>query len=89
VKTEEAITPAMADDAGDRLPLAMEATEGIAPVLTTHKEGIFGAGGELSPEEEAIQGAAGGSGPVPDDEDDDTAALAEGRMSPPASGDSV
>ena len=89
VKTEESITPAPADEAGERLPLAMEATEGIAPELTTHKEGIFGAGGELSPEEEAIQGAAGGSSPASEDEDDDTAALAEGRMSPPASGDSV
>jgi transcription termination/antitermination protein NusA len=92
VTTEESITAAPADDAGDRLPLAMEATEGIAPELTTHKEGILNAGGELSPEEEAVQGPVGESGPAPqdgDDEDDDTAALAEGRLAPPASGDSV
>src|SRR4051794_28843903 len=38
VKTEEPVAPASDDEAGDRLPLAMEATEGIAPELTTLKE---------------------------------------------------
>src|SRR5687767_3582430 len=55
VKTEEAITPASSDDAGDRMPMPMEATEGIAPELTTHKE-AFSGGEDLSPEERAIQG---------------------------------
>jgi hypothetical protein len=37
----------------------MEATEGLAPEITTHKESAFGAG-ELSPEERAISGVAEG-----------------------------
>ncbi len=121
VKTEEEIT-ATDESAGDRMPLAMEATEGIAPELTTHKEQDFGGGGssgggELSPAERAIHGvvpggasgdAAGeivgemtdraepaeesGEEPPPEesageqtfaDENDETAALAEGRAFPP------
>src|SRR5215213_10103273 len=64
VKTEEVVTPFGDDAAAGRMPLATEATDGIAPELTTHKEGALGdaAGGELSPEEEAIQGMAGGAG---------------------------
>lgn len=128
IKTEEAVTEEAGGD--DRMPLALEATEGIAPELTTHKESAFGnlatGGGELSPEEQAIHGVVPGSesgdvagdmagegagngsaeataeGPTePDaveasedpsnripDEDEDTAALAEGRAYPPrGSGD--
>ena len=67
----------------------MESTEGIAPELTTHKEGTMAApGDDLSPEEEAVQGVASGSGFRTGgggiaEEDDDTAALAEGRAIPP------
>ena len=121
IKTEEAVTEEAGTD--DRMPLAVEATEGIAPELTTHKESAFGnlatGGGELSPEEQAIhgvvpgsesgdlagemagEGAGNGSEPAPaegstnaaevsedpsnriPDEDEDTAALAEGRAYPP------
>jgi N utilization substance protein A len=92
VKTEEEITPAASDDAGDRMPLSMEATDGIAPELATHKESAFGGPSEdLSPEERAIQGIGSGdeSGDVRgemSDDDADTAALAEGRALPPSSG---
>jgi N utilization substance protein A len=91
VRTEEEITPGSSDEAGDRLPLAMEATEGIAPELTTHKESALTGADDLSPEESAIQGIVQGdeSGDVHRefaDDDADTAALAEGRVRPPASG---
>jgi hypothetical protein len=94
VTTEEAITPG-GDETG-RMPLAMEATEGIAPELTTHSEGTFSGGGgtELSPEERAISGITEGSESGAqatevgrDDENEETAALAEGRVAPPASGE--
>src|SRR5918993_5088165 len=49
VTTEEVITAAP-DDAGDRMPQSMEATEGIAPELTTHSESLLASSGdELSP----------------------------------------
>jgi N utilization substance protein A len=77
------------DENGDRLPGALEATEGIAPELTTHAEAALAGDGELSPEEEAIQGVeaaapATSSAPVESDDDDagrdvaDAAALSEG-----------
>jgi N utilization substance protein A len=94
VTTEEAIT-AGAEDAAGRMPLAMEATDGIAPELTTHSEATFGGGGaELSPEERAISGIE--EGPAPgdqasdagrEDENEETAALAEGRVAPPITDD--
>jgi hypothetical protein len=94
VTTEEPVT-ADADTNGDRMPGADEATEGVAPEITTHSEKIFGNGEELSPEEQAVQlpggggAAAGGDNADADrkdfaDEDADTAALAEGRTQPPA-----
>jgi N utilization substance protein A len=91
VRTEEAITPGSSEEAGDRLPLAMEATEGIAPELTTHKESALAGADDMSPEEQAIQGIVPGddSGEVHRefaDDDADTAALAEGRALPPAGG---
>jgi hypothetical protein len=77
-----------------KMPGAMEATEGVAPEIGTHKQDALVSGDELSPEEQAIQ-APGGNEPMirsgdPDrkdlaDEDTDTAALAEGRTEPPAS----
>jgi N utilization substance protein A len=104
VKTEDAITPGD-DNAGGRLPGALEATEGIAPELTTHSESLIGGrSDELSPEEQAINHVVPGSetGDVEnemgaesgddgrdnsDDENGDTAALAEGRVAPPATQD--
>ena len=76
------------------MPGAMEATEGIASEISTHKEDPLATSDELSPEEQAIRQPGTdqplvGSGD-PDrkeiiDEDTDTAALAEGRLEPPAS----
>src|SRR3954471_23584099 len=93
VKTEEPITAGAADGDGDRLPSAMEATDGIAPELTTHSEAMLQPLNELSPEEQAIQGMMPGSesgdqasedaGRDYADEEGDTAALAEGRAMPP------
>jgi transcription termination/antitermination protein NusA len=89
---EPAAEPAAA---GERMPGALEATEGTAPEITTHDASALGGNrAELSPEEEAMQ-APGGEpldvrGPDDDDrkdhadEDSDTAALAEGRLEPPA-----
>jgi N utilization substance protein A len=73
---------------------AMEATEGLAPEITTHKESTLGGdGAELSPEEQAVQAPGGGTlaATEPDrkeiaDEDDDATALAEGRVDPPLAG---
>jgi N utilization substance protein A len=94
VKTEEPVVAGDESAMGDRLPSAMEATEGIAPELTTHSESMLrGAGEDLSPEEQAVQGILpgpeGGSQASDDagrdyaDEEGDTAALAEGRAMPP------
>src|SRR5438477_6422824 len=41
VKTEEVVTPDTGEGDGDRLPSAMEATDGIAPELTTHSESLL------------------------------------------------
>jgi len=97
VTTEESVT-AGDEAASDRMPGAMEATEGTAPELTTHSESAFGGGGsdsDLSPEEQAVQGVVPGSESGSqaadvdggDDEGAETAALAEGRMAPPVSGE--
>jgi len=97
---DELAAAAAAAEASDEtapaaMPGAMEATEGIAPEIATHREEPLASGEELSPEERAIQ-APGGDQPMVDpnadgdrkeyaDEDTDTAALAEGRVEPPAS----
>ena len=86
VTTEDSATDA--DEPGDTLPGAMEATDGLAPEVTTHNADSFATQDELSPEEKAITGI---EVPGPDDEqrkeftdeDSDTAALAEGRAEPP------
>jgi N utilization substance protein A len=94
VTTEEPVTAAAEED-GDRLPGAMEASDGAAPEIVTHGESPFVRGsGELSPEEQAVRvpGAPDAEDlAAPDlernesgDEDNDTAALAEGRSEPPA-----
>ena len=59
--------------ASDRLPGAMEATEGSAPEVTTHSAaGLGGSGEDLSPEERAISGivtdANAGPKEIPDED---------------------
>src|SRR3954466_2001424 len=76
-----------APEGGDtsRMPTALEATEGIASEITTHDEKALADSSELSPEEQAISGMETEQThePIPD-ENDDAAALAEGRVEPPA-----
>lgn len=79
-----------AGSAGDRMPGPMEATEGGAPEVTVHKQAALASGEELSPEEQAISGlAADGNADqgrkAIEEEDTDTAQLAEGRAMPPQS----
>jgi N utilization substance protein A len=78
---------------GDRMPGALEATEGMAPEITTHHESAVLGGGDLSPEEQAIQGVApeaAAERPAVDEGDDggrdnaDAAALAEEGAARPA-----
>ena len=88
---ETAVTDEGADD---RMPDAMEATDGAAPEIVTHSEDSVASGDELAPEERAVHvaGESGGDdlGRADEDrrnlqdEDTDTAALAEGRAEPPA-----
>ena len=83
------------DQSASTMPGAMEATEGVAPEIGTHSNDALAGSDELSPEERAIQRPGGDQQMVPDDgdqarqdnidEDTDTAALAEGRLEPPAS----
>jgi N utilization substance protein A len=81
-------------ESGNTLPGALEATEGVAPEIGTHSADALAGSDELSPEERAIQRPGGEEQLVPDgdqdrkdniDEETDTAALAEGRLEPPAS----
>ena len=74
--------------ADDALPGPTEAAPGGAPEVITHKEHADSNGDELSPEEQALHIAGTddqSSGDTKEyaDEDMDTAALAEGRASPP------
>jgi N utilization substance protein A len=75
------------DDDG-RMPGTFEATAGAAPEITTHSAEQLPGDAELSPEEQAIQlpgnDQADDENQEPTDDDDDTAALAEGRAEPPA-----
>jgi transcription termination/antitermination protein NusA len=75
------------EEAVDRMPDAMQSSDGASPEVTVHRERGGSPGHELSPEERAIQGLdTGEEDPEsrPDaDEDQDTAALAEGRVEPP------
>ena len=87
VKSEEPVS-AGDEDRANVLPGGLEATEGVAPEIGTHKESAFANREELSPEEAAIQGFDNPGVADPDrkdfaDEDTDTAALAEGRLQPP------
>jgi N utilization substance protein A len=70
----------------DRMPGALETSEGGAPEVTVHKEESLIDDGTLSPEEQAVHVPR--SEPTPAElltefEDDDAAALAEGRVTPP------
>ncbi|WP_428939170.1 transcription termination factor NusA [Fontivita pretiosa] len=88
--SEESATEAV-DAGGDgRLPAALQATEGVAPEISTHAEGSAGMGAsELSPEERAIQGIHASPGGEDNrkgfEENGQIVELAEGRDSPPAS----
>jgi N utilization substance protein A len=77
----------------DNLAGALEATEGLAPEITTHKESAFASGSELSPEEQALQingrrlqGEDDADRKDLADENTEAAALAEGRTDPPLGG---
>ena len=65
----------------------MEAAEGGSPETVVHNMQSVVSEDDLSPEEQAMQGLpeAGVEEPVPADENDEAAALAEGRIEPPAS----
>lgn len=84
----DTVVPEAGDEGTDKMPGAMEAAEGGSPEVTVHKIGSSGDVGELSVEEEAVQGLTeqdgAESGPPTDDENDETAALAEGRALPPS-----
>jgi len=74
----------------DNLPGPMEAAAGGAPETVTHQEQTSD-GDELSPEEQAVHVVGADDGAANDgkefvDEDAETAALAEGRTSPPSGG---
>jgi len=77
-----------AEAAVPHMPGAMEASDGASPEIVTHDESAIAGGAELSPEEQAIHGIAqredGDVQQKDFDEDDDAAALAEGRVDPPA-----
>ena len=81
--------------AADRAALAASGMKGLdalaTPEIVTHDQKILGDCSELSPEEQAIHGV-GDAGDVVtrkevDDENEEAAALAEGRAEPPASDD--
>jgi N utilization substance protein A len=77
-------------DGTDRMPGALESSDGGAPEVTVHSErGMTANRDDLSPEEQAVNVAS----PAVDEgearvksEDDDAAALAEGRVEPPVTG---
>jgi hypothetical protein len=67
----------------------MEASPGGAPETTVHQEGVGTDSSELSPEEQAVHGAGVDRSQTErahedaENEDSETAALAEGREPPP------
>ncbi len=82
VKQEESLVE---DTAHDRLPGSLEAGGGGSPETVTHKIGQFGSG-ELSPEEQAIQGIERvdeQDDAVRDDEASEVARLADGTLEAP------
>ncbi|HEY2416126.1 MAG TPA: transcription termination factor NusA [Pirellulaceae bacterium] len=83
-----AAAAADADAAAATMPGAMESAAGGAPEVITHEERIGSSTDDLSPEERAISGLgeASDAGQTREfeDEDAETAALAEGRAEPPS-----
>lgn len=83
VKEEEVLVE---DDAHDRLPGSLEAGGGGSPETVTHKASQFGSG-DMSPEEQAIQGIdrVGNENDrdLRDDEASETARLADGSLEAP------
>jgi len=69
------------------MPGPLEASDGGAPEVTVHQQSMReGQGDELSPEEQAVQGLSQDSGARTkelEDENEESAALAEGRGEPP------
>ncbi len=88
VAASETVSEPANEGDSSRMPGAMEATEGMAPEITTHDAKSMTEASELSPEEQAISGVNNEqtSDPI-HDESDDNAALVEGRTEPPASGE--
>jgi hypothetical protein len=78
--------PAIEESEGSKMPGPMESAGGGAPEIMVHKATETVANGELSPEEEGMQGIEtepGGGASAKLDEESDPAALAEGRTEPP------
>lgn len=83
VKQEESLEE---DAAHDKLPGSLEAGGGGSPETVTHKESVQFGSGELSPEEQAVQGIARSNerdNDVRDDEDSEAARLADGSAEAP------
>ena len=70
------------DEAAKPLPGGLEATDS-SPEMTVHAVKSGAASDELAPEEKAISGLETDSAPQQVAADDETAALAEGRVKPP------
>jgi len=93
----ESRAPALSEDGSESqapagLPGPMEAAEGGAPEVVTHREQAAELGEELSPEEQAVHasgsgGEAQGDGNEYSDDEANTVALAEGRLDPPTGDD--
>jgi N utilization substance protein A len=66
----------------DKMPTALESSNGGSPETTTHAAAVIGNEDELSPEEQAIGGLSATS-EKDESEEPDIAALAEGRQEPP------
>src|SRR5689334_11595731 len=83
----EAAAAGSANEPGlERMPGAMESADGGAPEVIVHRQEAVVDDGTLSPEEQAVH--VPHSEPTPaeritESEDDDAAALAEGRVAPP------
>jgi N utilization substance protein A len=75
----------IAPEVSQSMPGAMETAEGGAPETVTHEQRAQSEGDELSPEEQAIQGIVADNHVRKElpDENEETAALAEGRIAPP------
>lgn len=72
----------------DKMPGALEASDGGSPETTVHKSAALAESDELSPEERAVQGIDHQTPPdsIPVDENEESAAMAEGRPAPHVEG---